>query len=84
MKPYAITLSVVAVVMADDESHARQVADREKREILGDAYGKVLQFSNAVEIKSVADLAPIHWDGLCLPYGGDGNTRLSETLQEPT
>jgi predicted oxidoreductase (fatty acid repression mutant protein) len=80
MKPYAITLSVVAVVMADDESHARQVAENERREIFGDAYGKVLQFSDATEVKTLAELTRVHYDGVCLPYGGDGETRLQDIL----
>jgi hypothetical protein len=80
MKPYAITISVVAVVLADDESHARVVAEKEKREIFSDAYGSVLQFSAATEMTSEEDLKRIDWDGQCFPYGGSRDKRLSEIM----
>jgi hypothetical protein len=31
-------------------------------------------------MKTEADLKRYKWDGQCIPYGGDGNTRLSDIL----
>ncbi|WP_027798295.1 hypothetical protein [Paraburkholderia dilworthii] len=80
MKPYAITMSVTAVVMAENEQHARIVAERDKREIFGDVYGDQIKYSPATEMTCEADLEKVGWDDLCIPYGGDGNTRLSDIL----
>jgi hypothetical protein len=80
MKPYALTISLTAVVMADNEQHARVVAEHEKREIFGDALGDQIKYSAATAMTSEADLAKVGWDGQCLPYGGDGSTRLSHII----
>jgi len=84
MKPYAITISVVAVVMADDEQHARDVALSHVREIHHDAWGDQFKLSPASLIACEDDLKRVGWDAQCLPYGGDGETRLSEILQGST
>jgi hypothetical protein len=80
MKPYALTISLTTVVMADNEHHARLVAEHEKREIFGDAYGNQITYSPATQMTCETDLNKVGWDGLCLPYGGDGNTRLKDIL----
>jgi regulator of protease activity HflC (stomatin/prohibitin superfamily) len=83
VKAYAVSLTVMAVIMAEDAAHARQVTENEKREIFGEAYGKALQISQAFEVRTVAELTQLGWDGMCLPYGGDGNTRLKDILEIP-
>jgi hypothetical protein len=80
MKPYALTISITTIVMADNEQHARFVAEHEKGEIFGDAYGDQIKYSPATEMTCEADLSKVNWDGFCLPYGGDGNTRLNDIL----
>jgi len=82
MKPYALTISVVAIVMADDEQHARDVALSHVREIHHDAWGDQFKLSPATRIERHSDLERIGWDDQCLPYGGDGKTRLSEILKD--
>ena len=77
MKPYMIEITTYGVVMADDEAHARQVADSYKREIFGDDWNPRIEVDGAVV--KVEDLAH-GWDGECIPYGGDGNTKLAELL----
>ena len=79
MKPFKIELTVTAVVMAEDESHAFEVAAQRHRDILGDVWVGLVSLSQAEPIPTLADL-PKHWDGMCIPYNGDGNTRLSEIL----
>jgi len=81
MKAYAVTISVVAVVMAGDEHDARDVALAHVRDIHHDAWGDQIKVSPAAEILSDADLLNIGWDGECLPYGGDGRTRLNTILK---
>jgi hypothetical protein len=78
MKPYAVDVSWVAVVMADDPENASDVARRNLSEI---TRWDSPELSIGRPIKSIADLCAIGWDGQCLPYGGGGNTRLSEIIE---
>lgn len=75
MKPYFVEIRTVAVVMAVDSSHAYAVARQNVRDAVRDADPEIRVLSDA---KSEADLNRHGWDGMCIPYGGDGNTRLSE------
>lgn len=77
MKPYMVEITTYGVVMAENEAHAHQVADSYKREIFGDDWNPRIEVDGAVV--KVEDLAH-GWDGECIPYGGDGNTKLADLL----
>lgn len=76
MKPFIVELTVRTVVVAEDEAHASCVARDEFRDIARD------ETPNAwvgEEVRSADDL-PAGWDLECLPYGGDGRTRLADII----
>lgn len=81
LKPYFVELKISAVVMAESEIDALCVAESEAREICGDGE---LTADDATEVKSLEQLKRLdgEWDGMCLPYNGDGNTRLKDLLPE--
>lgn len=76
-KLYQVEITVLAVVAADDETHAWQVADSYKRDIMSDDPDPCIEVD--VEVKKLADMRH-GWDGECIPYGGDGNTRIGAIL----
>lgn len=79
-KFYAVQLSTTAIVQVEDdqdELFAETIAMDQKRAILAD---NPLGVTALREVHSLADLRRHGWDGLCLPYGGDGNTRLQALL----
>ena len=73
-----VPLKCTMVVLADDEDHAKDVALYNHRDGFKD--------SDAVPIPHVTGEVTQErhlregWDGQCLPYGGDGNTRISTLL----
>lgn len=77
VKPYMVEITTYGVVMAEDEAHARQVADSYKHEILGDDWNPRIEVDGTVV--NVDDLSH-GWDGECIPYGGDGDTTLAVLL----
>lgn len=77
MKPYFVELTVTAVVMAEDADHAWEVADSERRDIFNDT-GNVDIYVGS-EVTSERNLRD-GWDLQCIPYGGDGNTRIGELI----
>jgi hypothetical protein len=77
MKPFVVEFTLRTVVMAEDESDAYSVAEDEFREIASDARPDV---DVEREVHSAKDL-PTGWDLRCIPYGGDGNTRLDAILE---
>lgn len=81
MKPYFVELRITAVVMADSEIDAMVTAESEAREIVRDGE---LGADDATELTSLEHLKRLdpEWDGRCLPYNGDGRTRLDELLPE--
>jgi len=82
LKPYSVEISIVTVVMATDSTHAMQVAEETARESLGDVSHTDYDYGFGREIKDEKQLSSIGWDGDCLPYGGDGRTRLKDILTE--
>lgn len=80
-KPYFVELRVTAVVMADSEIDAMVIADLESREIVSD---NDLEADCAVLLNGLDELQRFdgNWDGDCIPYGDDGNTRLKDILPE--
>ena len=77
MKAYMVEITTHAVVMADDEAHAYAVAETYKRDALHDDLDPRIEIEG--EVAHVEQLGH-GWDGECIPYGGDGNTRLSALL----
>lgn len=77
MRPYMVEIRTYGVVMAEDETHARSVADDYKRDIFRDDCNPYVEVDGAVENVEALEHG---WDGDCIPYGGDGNTRLSELM----
>lgn len=77
-KIFEVRIAMYAVVAADNENHAYEVARRNASSILsddGNPYIDVL-----CEAKTLQDLGN-GWNGDCLPYGGDGKTTLSKLLK---
>lgn len=78
IKIFEVRIATYAVVVAKDETHAREVARRHAIKILdddGDTNIDVIR-----EVKTIQDLEH-GWDGDCLPYGGDEETILSKLLE---
>ena len=78
MKLYTVELTTTAVVAAESESDAWQVAGYCKREIVNDNTTDIFVMQ---DIKGFDEL-PDDWDEMCIPYGHDGNTRIREILEE--
>jgi hypothetical protein len=80
-KFYAVSLSTKAIVQVDDDADALdavKVALSEQRDICSDVMDMDVEVLGIV--RNVADLIEHGWDDMCLPYGGDGNTRLKDLL----
>lgn len=73
---FTVELSTTAVVQADDATDAYRKAMSEQRDICGDTD---MEIQVGEEIASI-DALPGLWDGDCIPYGGDRNTRLTDLL----
>ena len=77
MKAYMVEITTHAVVMADDEAHAYDVAENYKRDAFhDDPNPRIGIWGEVVRV----DQLKHGWDGECIPYGGDGNTRLGALL----
>ena len=77
MKAYMVEITTHAVVMADNEAHAYVVAESYKRDAFHDDPNPRIEIEGEVAHVEQLDHG---WDGECIPYGGDGNTRLSALL----
>lgn len=76
-KLYEVEVIVRAVIVADDMGDAIRVAMYEARDIVRN---DDLDDADVVcEIKNAAGL-PQGWDAQCIPFGGDGNTRIEHYL----
>lgn len=78
MKPYSVEISFTTVVMAEDEAHALKVVEDTKREAFYETPDH--DYRTPREITEEKQLAAIGWDGDCIPYSGDGETRLSAII----
>lgn len=78
-KLYRIELTTSIVVVADTARDALDVATNTstQRDIVRDA---ALEAGFPVEVFSPSEL-PEGWDDDCIPYGGDGNTRIAELMR---
>lgn len=75
-----VTLSTTMVVLADDEDHAYQVAEENTRDAIDN--DRPDPFVNVRgEVTSERHLRD-GWNAQCLPYGGDGSTRLHDLLAQ--
>lgn len=73
-----VTFETTMVVVADDEDDARHVARSNALTAIQDAdESPTVDVRN--EVTSAKNLRD-GWDGDCIPYGGDRNTRLRELL----
>jgi len=70
------TVQFTMVVVANDEAHAEEVAQEHVRRALED---EPMCISVTGEVQAVSHLRD-GWNGDCIPYGGDGNTRLNALL----
>lgn len=77
MPVFSVEYTMHVVVIADDHTDAYQVARDAWREARSDAEPDICVDR---EVESEDDL-PDEWDDGCIPYGGDGNTRLAEYLK---
>lgn len=75
-KLYTVSVSFDYVVVAEDVNDADLVA----RGYARDAMGDIGQWD--IDIDVVEGVSAVGWDGDCIPYGGDGNTRTKEYLNE--
>ncbi|MCA8037068.1 hypothetical protein LGM46_29295 [Burkholderia arboris] len=69
-------MSFLVVVMANDDEHARTVAQASSDEAIRDS-GVAAGTS-----RLITDVAQLRdgWSGDCLPYGGDGRTKLADII----
>ena len=73
---YTVELSTTVVVVADNSDDAFRKARSSQSSICSDTD---MYIDVGAEIRSLAQL-PSMWDGECIPYGGDGNSRLHDLL----
>jgi len=78
---YSVSITLTTLVQAESQEHAVKVAKEELQEIASDTLPRDVIVGVMAEITAVSGL-PMGWDGRCLPYGGDGETRLDKILPE--
>ena len=73
-----LTLKCTMVVQAEDCDDARDVAYANWKEAIDDADARPMLHvtGDVTQERHLRD----GWDGQCLPYGGDGNTRINALL----
>ena len=73
-----VALKCTMVVQAEDEDHAQDVACDNYREALDDcdARPSLHVTGDVTQERHLRD----GWDGQCIPYGGEGNTKISALL----
>ena len=73
-----VALKCTMVVQAEDEDHAQDVACDNYREALNDcdARPSLHVTGDVTQERHLRD----GWDGQCIPYGGEGNTKISALL----
>ena len=80
MKPYAVEVSFTMIVMAENDDEAYTVAFDESDDAWRDTYAKDHTVLGLV--RSEDELKRHGWDGMCIPYGGDGDARLKDIFAE--
>lgn len=82
MALYSVVIDIPlrVVIEAEDDDHAWEIARDDINEVLRcEDIRRLAQIRVLKEVNSFGDLPP-RWDGRCIPYGGDGNTRIAEIL----
>lgn len=83
---YEVTLKFTAIVLVGEDEDAEEVARSERGEIVNDHYNPEIEigmsFRSRAELKAHGELVGSEWDDMCIPYGGDGNTRLGTILDD--
>jgi len=72
MPIYRVQVESEIVVIADTTEEAMKIAENSIREI------DRCEFDTGLPRKIDENNLPAGWDGDCIPYGGDGNTRLKD------
>jgi len=72
-KLYEVVIKTTVVVLGEDEKDAYSRAREEMGEITCDMY-----FDVEVIKDLTGETLPPNWDGMCIPYGGDGTTRIKD------
>ena len=75
-KLYTVKVSFDYVVVADNVHSAYTIGADYARDALSD-----LSISDC-DMDVTEGVHAYKWDGECIPYGGDGNTRTSEYLKD--
>lgn len=78
MKYYTVTAEIEYVIACEDDEEPQWVAEDEWRNV---KYESDPAIWAGREITKLSQL-PEGWDGMCIPYGGDGNTRLQDVLKD--
>lgn len=82
MALYSVVIDIPlhVVIEAEDDDHAWEIAHDDINEVLQDVdLRRLAQICVLKEVKSTKDLPP-DWDDRCIPYGGDGNTRIADLM----
>lgn len=79
LKPFFVTLKVTAVVMASSDAHAMTRAESFASRIVSDGQLSSDSVENIESLQELSKMDP-EWTGDCIPYGGDGVTRLDAML----
>lgn len=78
-KLYLVEMTMLAVVLADDEFAAIEVADKNKQDILRDCGDP--SFDVCGTVKSLSDLDG-GWCGGCIPYGVATDATIADLLPQ--
>jgi len=84
---FEVKLVFKAIVLAEDSYQAERIATEERGEIVSDCgdpdeVDAGVTFRSRDELSAHAALTQCQWDAMCIPYGGDGNTRIGEILDQ--
>ena len=81
MKPYLVTYTVTAVVVADDSADARKVAEKEATEVVADLMHSHAMQTSCVELASLAQAEQAGWHRDVAPYGKGNKRSLAAILE---
>ena len=74
-----VEMTVLAVVVAQDEFQAIEIASKSKDEILRDCGDPAFDVCGTVKSLSNLDGG---WCGGCIPYGGDTDSTIADLLPQ--
>lgn len=76
MPIFQVEVRTTLVVEAHDEDNAIIVTREHIRDAVRDYDARIESVDEVTQTSQLRD----SWDGMCFPYGGDGNTRLKDML----